>query len=86
MYKSQVQIFTQEARDSVVVPVTALLYDGSIVRVFVIDGNQAKERIIKTGNKYGEHVEVMDGLKEGDQVVVIGQNNLSEGVKVHVAR
>ena len=70
-------------RDS---PVTALLYDGSIVRVFVIDGNQAKERIIKTGNKYGEYVEVMDGLKEGDQVVVIGQNNLSEGVKVHVAR
>ncbi len=54
----------QEARDSVVVPVTALLYDGSIVRVFLfIDGNQAKERIIKTGNKYGEHVEVMDGLK-----------------------
>jgi membrane fusion protein (multidrug efflux system) len=85
-YFARVQIFTQEARDSVVVPVTALLYDGSIVRVFVIDGNQAKERIIKTGNKYGEHVEVMDGLKEGDQVVVIGQNNLSEGVKVHVAR
>jgi multidrug efflux pump subunit AcrA (membrane-fusion protein) len=56
------------------------------VRVFVINGNQAKERTIKAGNKYGEYVEVLDGLQEGEQVVVIGQNNLSEGVKVNVAR
>jgi membrane fusion protein (multidrug efflux system) len=85
-YFARVQIFTREARDSVVVPVTALLYDGPTIRVFVINGNQAKERVIKTGNKYGEYVEVLDGLKEGEQVVVVGQNNLSEGVKVNVAR
>ena len=85
-YFARVQIFTREARDSVVVPVTALLYDGPTIRVFVINGNQAKERVIKTGNKYGEYVEVLDGLQEGEQVVVVGQNNLSEGVKVNVAR
>lgn len=85
-YFARIQIFTRDARDSVVVPVTALLYDGPTIRVFVINGNQAKERTIKTGNKYGEYVEVLDGLKEGEQVVVVGQNNLSEGVKVNVAR
>ena len=37
-------------------------------------------------NVGGEHVEVTEGLKAGEQVVVVGQNNLSEGVKVNVAR
>jgi hypothetical protein len=31
-------------------------------------------------------VEVTDGLKESEQVVVVGQNNLTEGAKLHVAR
>jgi membrane fusion protein, multidrug efflux system len=85
-YFAKVQIFTQAARDVVVVPVTALLYDASTIRIFVVNGNKAQERIIRTGNKYGEVVEVVEGLKEKEQVVVVGQNNLSEGVKVNVAR
>jgi len=85
-YFARVQIYTQAARDAVVVPITALLYDGPTIRVFVVGGNKAQERIIKTGSKYGEVVEILEGLKEKEQVVVVGQNNLSEGVKVHVAR
>ncbi|KAF0159037.1 MAG: HlyD family secretion protein [Syntrophaceae bacterium] len=85
-YFARIQIFTQAARDTVVVPITALLYDGPVIRVFVVNGNKAQERIIKTGNKYGEYMEIPEGLKEKEQVVVVGQNNLSEGVKVNVAR
>lgn len=85
-YFSRIQIFTQEARDTVVVPITALLYDGATIRIFVVNGDKAQERIIKTGNKYDEYIEVVEGLKEKEQVVVVGQNNLSEGVKVNVAR
>jgi membrane fusion protein, multidrug efflux system len=85
-YFARIQIFTQAARDAVVVPITALLYDDSTIRIFVVGGNKAQERIIKTGNKYEEYVEVLEGVKEKEQVVVVGQNNLSEGVKVNVAR
>ncbi len=85
-YFARIQIFTQASRDAVVIPITALLYDGATVRIFVVNGNKAQERIIKTGNKYGEVVEVLEGLKEKEQIVVVGQNNLSEGVKVNVAR
>jgi membrane fusion protein, multidrug efflux system len=85
-YFARVQIFTQAARDAVVVPVTALLYDDSAIRIFVVNGNKAQQRIIKIGNKYGEYVEVQEGVSEKEQVVVVGQNNLSEGVKVNVAR
>lgn len=85
-YFARVQINTQAARDVVVIPITSLLYDAATIRVFVVNGNKAQERVIKTGNKYGEYIEIREGLKEKEQVVVVGQNNLSEGVKVHVAR
>ncbi len=85
-YFARVQIFTGAEREAVMVPVTSLMYDGSAVRIFVVTGSTARERTIQTGNKYGELMEVAEGLKDKEQVVVVGQNNLSEGVKVHVAR
>ena len=79
-------IYTSAARTVVLAPITALLYDNAVIRIFVVDGDKARERVIKIGGKYGEFVEVLEGLKEQEEIVVIGQNNLSEGVKVNVAR
>ncbi len=83
---ARIKISTEAPRDAVVAPLTSLMYDGPAIRIYVVDGGEARERIIKTGNAFGEHVEVTEGLKAGEQVVVVGQNNLSEGVKVNVAR
>ena len=83
---ARVFIYTQAPRDVVLAPVTSLMYDGPIIRIFVADGAKARERVVKTGNKYDEYVEIIEGLKEKEQVVVVGQNNLSEGVKLNVAR
>lgn len=82
----RVIIFTGEPRDTVVVPITSLLYEGTNVKVFVVEDGRAKERPIKVGQKFGEMMEVLEGLKGGEQLVVVGQNNLAAGVKVHVAR
>lgn len=79
-------IYTAAPREAVVAPLTALMYDNSTISLFVVEGNIAHARIVKTGGKYGENVEIVEGLKEKEQVVVVGQNNLSEGVKVNVAR
>lgn len=83
---AKVTLYTGEARDMVVVPVTAILYDNARIKVFVAEGNVAREKEIKIGNKYGEFVEITEGLKEGETIVVAGQNSLSEGVKINVAR
>ncbi len=83
---ARVSIYTQAPREVIVVPLTALLYDSGMVRLFVTDGNTARERKVKIGGKYGEYMEIVEGLKEKEQVVVVGQNNLSEGVKLNVAR
>jgi RND family efflux transporter MFP subunit len=81
---AKVILYTSGERDTIVVPVTALLYEAEKVKVFIIEGDRAKEREVKLGSKYGELMEIIDGVKEGEKIVAIGQQNLSEGSKVSV--
>jgi membrane fusion protein (multidrug efflux system) len=83
---ARVTLYTGAARGTVVAPITALLYDNSRTKLFVVEGNRAKEREVKIGRKYGEFMEITEGLKEEEIVVIVGQNNLMEGVLVNVAR
>ncbi len=79
-------IYTGETRDMVVVPVTSILYENDRVKVFIVQNSQAKERNVKIGSKYGDYIEIAEGLQGGEQLVTVGQNNLAEGSKVNVAR
>lgn len=83
---ARVVLYTGAAREMVMVPITSILYDESEMKVFLVEGDRARERKVKAGSKYGELIEITEGLKAGETVVVAGQNNLAEGVKVNVAR
>jgi len=83
---ARVTLYTGPAKESVVVPITALLYDDSTTKLFTVEGDRAKEKMVKIGRKYGEFMEIAEGLKAKEIVVTVGQNNLMEGVKVNVAR
>lgn len=83
---TKVTLYSGPARLQVVVPVTSILYEGQKTKVFHVEGDRARERFVRVGRKYGEMMEVLEGLKAGEQLVVVGQNNLTEGMKVHVAR
>lgn len=83
---ARVTLYTGPAKAIVVVPVTAILYDSSITKLFAVEGDRVKEKLVKIGRKYGESMEITEGLKANETVVTVGQNNLMEGVQVHVAR
>ena len=83
---AKVSLFTGPPQEKVVIPVTAFLYEETKVKIFVEEGGRAQLRDVKLGNKYGELMEILEGVQEGEKVVVAGQQNLSEGVKVNVAR
>ena len=83
---TKVILYTSEPKDTVIVPVTAILYEGKKLKVFLAEGDRARETIIQVGNKYDDVMEVTDGLKGGETLVVAGQQNLSEGAKLNVAR
>ncbi len=44
----------------------------------------AKKRVVTTGIENREEVEIIDGLKEGDLLVVLGYETLTDGVDVNV--
>ncbi len=81
---SRVILYTGDLKDTVVVPNTALLYEGSKISLYVVEDGKARERIVKIGNKYGDEIEITDGVKQGESVVTAGQQGLSEGAKVTV--
>lgn len=57
--------------------------DGT-AEVFVIDGGIARRRLVRLGLESGAVIEVRDGVKEGDLVVVRGAERLSDGSAVRV--
>jgi membrane fusion protein, multidrug efflux system len=83
---TRVKLYTSGAKDTVLVPITSLLYEGTSVKAFVMEGDRAREKQVKTGMKYGETMEILEGLKGGEQLIVVGQNQLTEGVKVHAIK
>jgi RND family efflux transporter MFP subunit len=80
---ARVILYTGGMKDTVVVPNTALLYEGDRIRTYIVEDDKAKERSVKLGNKYGDEMEILEGIKEGDKVIIAGQQGLSEGAKVN---
>jgi membrane fusion protein (multidrug efflux system) len=78
---------TVRLRESaIVVPETALLYDGDNARVFVVGTNQtAQVRPVKFGLRLPGLVEVLEGLTEGDAVIIEGVQKVVPNVPVRVA-
>jgi membrane fusion protein (multidrug efflux system) len=44
----------------------------------------AKRRIVKTGYADGDHIEIRDGVKDGERVITIGRNAVRDGTEVQV--
>ena len=55
--------------------------DGAL---FVLQDSTAVRRTVATGAVYGDRVEILDGLQAGERVVLSGQINLEDGVRVQV--
>jgi multidrug efflux system membrane fusion protein len=65
------------------IPLKAILQRGQLVSVFVVDSSQVLHlRLIKTGKQYGDQLEVLSGLNDGDRVIVEGIEKVREGDRV----
>ena len=65
------------------VPQKAILQSGQLVGVFTVDSsNTLRLRLIKTGKQYGDQMEVLSGLNDGDRIVVEGLERVKEGDRV----
>ncbi len=81
---ARIILYTGSLKDTVVIPNTALLYEGERIMAYVVEEGKAKEKLVKLGNKYGDEIEIIEGIKEAEKIVIAGQQGLSEGAKVSV--
>jgi membrane fusion protein (multidrug efflux system) len=66
------------------IPRSAVIDEAGQASVFVVNDGIAERRIISTGYVDAGQVEVLHGLGDGDQVVIVGQTTLKQGSKVSV--
>jgi multidrug efflux pump subunit AcrA (membrane-fusion protein) len=52
--------------------------------VFVVDGQQAKLRPVTTGPIAGDGIQIANGIREGEQVIVSGAARLRDGERITV--
>jgi membrane fusion protein (multidrug efflux system) len=81
---ARVAIVYERKLDALQIPRTALLDSDGPPRVFVVKDGKATERAVQLGLSNGAYVEVVTGLKDGEQVVVVGQAAVKPGATVRI--
>ena len=75
--------FANGTRPRLVVPTTAITSLGALDRVFVVDGDTARLRMIARGEAQGRWTEVLSGVTAGERVVT-DPGNLRDGARIEV--
>jgi len=81
----RLSIPTSDVREALVVPRDALVLRPEGVTVFVVDNNQTARQVsVKTGIGTREQIEVLGDIKDGDKVIIRGNERLQPGQPVAI--
>jgi membrane fusion protein (multidrug efflux system) len=81
---ARVALVYERKLDALQIPRTALLDGDGPPKVFVVKDGKAAERPVQLGLTNGAYVEIVTGLKDGEQVVVVGQAAVKPGATVRI--
>ena len=70
--------------NALVVPKAALALDSLGNTIFVAKGDTAERRDLEIGFRNDELLEVLSGVEEGETVVIVGQDGLSDGTPIEI--
>lgn len=71
--------------NALMVPRSAVLYSEERAYVFIVKDGKAVQIWIKAGEDGDKELEILSGLKQGDQVIVEGNYELVDGMQVKIA-
>jgi RND family efflux transporter MFP subunit len=66
------------------VPAGALVQRGQMEMVFIVTEGHARMRLVKSGKRYGDEVELVSGVNPGEQIAVAGATDLLDGQPVSI--
>jgi RND family efflux transporter MFP subunit len=82
----RVEIVKREIPDGIAVPIYSIITRDDAHIVYVVKDNMAHLRNVTLGLLEGWQVEIKDGLRAGDQVIVVGHRSVNDGDMVKVVR
>jgi RND family efflux transporter MFP subunit len=65
-------------------PAAAIQYRYGVNRVFVVAGDTLAVRELTLGERLGDRVEIMSGVKQGERVAITDVDTLNEGLRVSI--
>lgn len=80
---AQARFHLQNMEPPIVVSGNALIVSGEGAKLAVLDtGDVVRIRKIRLGRDYGKDVEIVEGLREGERIVINPRDTLKDGMKV----
>ncbi len=86
MYGTAEFASNQQKQSLMVVPRNAFVGSVSSNQIFVAENGVAKLKTVTAGRILGDKVEIINGLSDGETVIITGQINLQDGSKVDIIK
>ncbi|MFV5697247.1 efflux RND transporter periplasmic adaptor subunit [Flavobacterium sp. ZT3R17] len=86
MYGTAEFASNQQKQSLMIVPRNAFVGSVSSNQVFVAENGVAKLKTVTAGRIFGDKVEILNGLSDGETVIVTGQINLQDGYNVDIIK
>ena len=77
-----VRILQERAEPAVLIPARAVLNQAGVNRVYVIKDGHAEQRLVQTGQKEGDLVEIRNGVAADEQVATGNLEKLTDGIAI----
>jgi HlyD family secretion protein len=81
-YRVEARVVVWEGANALKVPAGALFQRGDTWQTYMLDGSTARLRTVKAGHTNGLETEIIEGLREGDRVIVYPGDKIADGVHV----
>jgi HlyD family secretion protein len=81
-FRVEARIVIDEAKDVLIVPTSSLFRVGNESALFVVKDGVVHQQVVKLGRQNGLEAEVVEGLSEGDLVVIHPSDQIEDGIAV----
>jgi len=81
-FRVEARVITWESASALKLPTSGLFRQGQDWAAFVVRGGEAKLVPVKAGRSSGAEIQIVDGLKEGDEVILYPGDRIKDGQRV----
>jgi multidrug efflux pump subunit AcrA (membrane-fusion protein) len=83
---ARVHVEIGKVDDVLTIPYAAIQYRYGVNRVFVVAGDRLAVRELTLGERLGDRIEILSGVKQGERVALTDVDTLAEGLQVAVTQ